>query len=334
MTSALLTLRIRAAVISVVVGLLMLLLKMSGYLLTGSTAILSDALESVVHVAATAFALLSVILAARPPDKSHPYGHGKIEFFSAGFEGGLIILAALAIIYQAARGLLLGLELAAIDIGVLIVAVAGAVNLVLGFYLIRTGRRTRSLTLVADGKHVLTDSYTSIGVCVGLLLVLATGWTPLDPIVALAVAANILWAGGQLVFQSVRGLMDAADPEQLERVVSTLEEHRRPGWIDVHRLRRLDLGEEQHLDLHLTVPRFWDVERAHAEQEDLERVVGAHLEGRLSLIAHVDPCVDACCPFCSYEPCPMRAAAFTELRKWNVPHAIAVADYVPAGKKD
>jgi cation diffusion facilitator family transporter len=322
-------LRMRAAVLSLAIGFVMLALKVGAYLLTGSSAILSDALESVVHVVATAFVLFSVVLAARPPDESHPYGHGKVEYFSAGFEGALIMLAALAIFYDATHKLLYPAPPTSLDIGTLMIAAAGAINLFLGLYLIRVGRDTHSISLVADGKHVLTDSYTSAAVLIGLVLMLLTGWTLLDPLVAMLVGVNILVAGGRLVFQSVRGLMDAADPETLTQVIDALESARKPGWIDVHRLRALQIGYSRHVDLHLTVPRFWDVDTSHDEQEDLAEVINRALAGRTGLLAHLDPCTDACCSFCSYEPCAIRAGAFSGKRPWNLENAVSPAHYPP-----
>lgn len=317
-----------AGAVSLGVGLVMLALKMGGFLLTGSSAILSDALESVVHVVATGFALYSIVLSAQPPDASHPYGHGKIEYFSAGFEGALIIIAAAAIIWEAAPALFTGATLEKLGVGVIVVAAAGVINLFLGYYLIRVGRRTNSLTLEADGKHVLTDSITSIGVLVGLLLVMATGWTILDPLVAIAVAINIVWTGGRLVHHSVRGLMDAADPEELEKVIQILQQNRLAGWIDIHRLRILRLGDDQHLDLHLTVPRFWDIDRGHEEQELLEELLDHQLPETIEASIHLDPCKDVCCYFCAYEPCPIRAHDCVEHREWNIPNAIAPAHYL------
>jgi len=317
-----------AGAISLAVGFIMLGLKMGGFLLTGSTAILSDALESVVHVVATGFALFSVVLAAQPPDRSHPYGHGKIEFFSAGFEGALIIIAAAAIIYEAVPAFFKGPTLQKLDVGLVVVASAGVINLFLGLYLIRVGKRTRSLTLEADGKHVLTDSYTSLGVLVGLALVMWTGWTILDPLVAVAVALNIVWTGGRLIFHSVRGLMDAAEPDVLEDAIEVLRNNRLAGWIDVHRLRILRMGDFHHLDLHLTVPRFWDIGRGHEEQELLEELLDQQLPGTSEASIHLDPCVDACCGFCGYEPCPIRVRPCEARREWTLTSAVAPASYL------
>lgn len=321
--------RMRAAVLSLSIGMGMLILKTSAYFLTGSSAILSDAVESVVHQFAIAFALFSVYLSSRPPDPSHPYGHGKVEYFSAGFEGALIMLAAVVICFDAVRKLVGHVQPSALDLGAALIAVAAIVNLILGLYLIRVGKRTQSITLVADGQHILTDSYTSFAVLVGLILILVTGWTPLDPLVALGVAANILYVGGKLVKQAARGLMDAADPRLLSDIVRALETHRVPGWIDIHRLRTHQIGEARNVDLHLTVPRFWDVGRSHSEQDELARLLAESLPGPTGLLAHLDPCVDACCGFCAYEPCPIRSRPFAGRSEWTLTHAVARATYPP-----
>lgn len=321
--------RLRAAQLSLAVGMALLIIKTAAYLLTGSAAILSDAAESVVHQFAIGFALFSVVLSSRPPDRSHPYGHGRIEYFSAGFEGAMIVLAALFICQDATSKLLRGAEPTTLDLGALLIGLAAAVNLVLGLHLIRVGKRTHSLTLVADGQHVLTDSITSIGVLAGLLLILITGWTPLDPLVALAVAANILFVGGRLIYRSVTGLMDAADPALLSEIVNSLERQREPGWIDVHRLRAHQIGQSRSVDLHLTVPRFWDVERTHAASDALTRAVESTHPGPTELIAHLDPCVDSCCTFCAYEPCPIRSLAYAERRPWSLERATGPASYPP-----
>ena len=326
--------RVRAAQLSVAVGGALFLLKTAAWLLTGSAAILSDAAESVVHLFATGFALFSVHLSAQPPDRSHPYGHGKIEYFSAGFEGAMIVLAALFIVYDATGKLLRGAEPTTLDLGAGLIGLAAAVNLLLGLYLIRVGRRTQSLTLVADGQHVMTDSITSIAVVVGLALILITGWSPLDPLVALAIAANILFVGGRLMYKSATGLMDAADPELLTAIVDTLEAQREPGWIDIHRLRAHQIGRARSIDLHLTVPRFWDVERTHAASDALTQAVASAHSGSTDLIAHLDPCVDACCSFCSYEPCPIRREPCTGRRPWSLEGAIGRASYPPDSKSE
>ncbi len=198
--------------LSLIVGLLMLVSKVTAYLFTGSSAIFSDAAESVVHVVAVAFAVFSLWLSTRPAVPEFHYGYERITFFSAGFEGAMIVLAAGSIIVTTTQKWRHGLTLDHLGNGVVLVLIAGVLNAILGWYLLRMGRRNHSLILEADGKHVLTDSWTSFGVVAGLALVMMTGWKPFDPLVAYAIAANILWSGGRLMWHSMRGLLDYSDP--------------------------------------------------------------------------------------------------------------------------
>ncbi len=280
--------------------------KFYAYHLTGSAAILSDALESIINVAAAAFALFSVVLAAKSPDPSHPYGHGKVEYLAAGFEGALIILAALGIILAALPQLLSPRELPRLELGLLFVAGVTLVNLAMGLTLIHFGRRTHSLVLVADGQHLLTDVYTSVGVLAGLGLLHLTGRLWLDGLVALVVAANILYTGGRLLRRSVGGLLDESDPALLERLVQVLSEHRKELWIDVHRLRARRAGDRVLLDFHLTLPRDLPLEEAHHEVKELERLFAEAFDGQADLLIHLDPCTQPVCPVCGHDPCSIR----------------------------
>jgi cation diffusion facilitator family transporter len=303
--------RLRAVLISLAVSVVLLAAKYQAYLLTGSTAILSDALESIVNVVAAVFGLGGIIFAGRPADRNHPYGHGKVEFFSAAFEGGLIAFAAVLIVYEVVLALLRGVEVRALDVGVAIVLGAGVVNLLLGWYLIRTGRKYDSLTLVADGRHVLADFYTSAGIVVGLLLVRFTGITWLDPLVAGVVALNLLWTGYRLVRQAAGGLLDEEDPALLHRLLGVLQPHLGQGVIRVHHLRAIRAGRFHHVDAHLVVPEFWSVERSHDLAEDLgERVVKElGVEGEMTL--HTDPCHRIYCRMCDLDACPIRQEPFS-----------------------
>jgi cation diffusion facilitator family transporter len=302
--------RLRAVLVSVAVSMVLLAAKYQAYRLTGSTAILSDALESIVNVVAAVFALGGIVFAGRPADRNHPYGHGKIEFFSAAFEGGLIAFAAVLIAYEVVLSLLRGPELRALDLGVAIVLGAGIMNLLLGWYLIRTGRRHDSLALVADGRHVLTDFYTSAGIVAGLLLVRFTGLAWLDPLVAAVVALNLLWTGFRLVRVAAGGLLDEEDPALLDRLLKVLGPHLGGGVIRVHHLRAIRAGRFHHVDAHLVVPEFWSVERAHELTEDLaDRVVKElGVEGEMTL--HTDPCHRAYCAICDLAGCPVRREDF------------------------
>lgn len=311
-------LRRRAILASVVVGIVLLAVKLVAAALTGSAAILSDALESIINVVASVFAFYSVVLSAQPPDQSHPYGHGKIESFSAGFEGALIILAALAILWEAIPGFIAPAPLAQLDMGIFLVLGSAVVNAALGAFLIRTGHRTHSLALTADGRHLLTDVYTSVGVVIGLVLVWLTGWLVLDAITACAVALNIIFSGAGLLRQSVSHLMDAADETVLHSIVAELSRTRRSEWIDLHHLRSWRSGDRHHIDFHLTLPRYWNLEQCHATETVVEEWLVERLGGKGEALLHLDPCTPHHCPFCRVSDCPVRAGVFRAAPAWTV----------------
>jgi len=300
--------RLKAGWVSAGTSALVFGTKVTAFVLTGSAAIFSDAMESIVNIVAAGFLVWSLRIASRPADADHPYGHGKVEFFTAGLEGVLILVASALIGIQAVRSLVARSVPQELDTGVALLGLAAIVNAALGWYLLRAGRRTKSLALEADGRHVLADVWTSAGVIGGLVLVRATGWTLLDPLMALAVAAWILREGVTLTARSVAGLMDAADDTLLAELVDVLERDRPQAWIDVHSLRAWRSGAHLHADLHLVVPRFWNVEQLHREHDEVERRVASVGEG--DAIAHFDPCTDVYCWGCAMTNCEIRAAAF------------------------
>ena len=240
--------------LSLGVGLLMFVMKEGAYLLTGSAAILSDAAESVVHVAAVIFAAYSLRLSYRPADEDHLYGHAKISFFSAGFEGAMIIVAAIYIIYESIHKWLGGLQLENLGAGTTLTATAAAINGGLGGYLLWLGRRQNSLILQANGKHVLTDCWTSIAVLVGLALVLMTQWLPFDPICGIIMACNILWSGAGLMKSAFAGLMDQADPVAQAELTEILDRETRQRGLSYHQLRHRNLGDAHWVEVHLLFP--------------------------------------------------------------------------------
>ena len=302
--------RLSAGLLSLVVGSALLSAKYVAYQLTGSTAILSDAMESIVNVVAAIFALGGLVFAGRPADRNHPYGHGKIEFFSAAFEGGLIAFAAVMIIYQAAISFLHGVEVRALDLGVAITFGAGMINLALGAFLVRTGQRHNSLTLVADGQHVISDFWTSVGVVTGLLLVRLTGVTWLDPVVAAIVGINLAWTGLRLVRHAAGGLLDEEDTALLHKLLGALNASVVPGIIRIHNLRAIRSGRFSHIDAHLVVPEFWSVERAHDAADAFERQVIAAGDIEGEIVFHTDPCRRFYCARCDIADCPIRVEPF------------------------
>lgn len=310
--------RLRAGAVSLVAAMVIFAAKFVGYQLTGSTAILSDALESIVNIAAAIFTLASLAIASRPADPSHPYGHGKVEFLSSGFEGGLIAFAALVIVYQALQALWFGHELMAIEKGLVLVIGAGAANALLGYFLLRVGRQTNSPAIEADGMHVLTDFWTSCGVVVGLVLVRLTGWQPLDPLVAIAVGGNLAIVGVRLLRGAVGGLLDESDPALLDKLTSVIHAVRTPGIIAIHRLRAIRSGGVAHVDAHVVLPRFWSVAQAHDFSDAFELEVVRGISQDAECIFHLDPCRAVYCRNCRVAPCPVRAHEFVEERDWSL----------------
>jgi cation diffusion facilitator family transporter len=300
----------RAAIVSLAVASVLLAVKYFAYQLTGSAAILSDALESIANVVAALFAVAVLAFAGRPADRGHPYGHGKMEFFSAAFEGGLIAFAAVLIVWKAVQDLLAGPQLRALETGILLTVAAGLVNAALGWFLVSSGRRLNSVTLVADGKHVLSDFWTTVGVVIGLGLVRLTGIPWLDPVTALVVAVNLGVTGARLVRHAAGGLLDSEDTELLVELVRAFERGRRPGIIRVHRLRARRSGRYTHVDAHLIVPEYWTVEQAHEETDAFAaRVIDAlPIDGET--IFHEDPCRQALCAICDVPDCPVRREPF------------------------
>lgn len=266
----------------------MLLSKCGAWYLTGSSAIFSDALESVIHLVAVAFATFSLWLSVRPATARFQYGYERITFFSAGFEGALITAAAVAIIVTAVYKWMHGLELEDLGTGTLIVLGAGLVNGVLGWYLIHTGKKNESLILVANGKHVLTDCWTSLGVIVGLVLVMVTGWKPFDPICAIVMAVNILWAGGHLMWQSARGLLDYADPEVEQKLRGLLDKSTAGEGIEYHELRFRETGGRVLMEVHLLFSSACPLGDAHQVATRVEDRLTAEFGRPLEVTTHLE----------------------------------------------
>ncbi len=302
------SLRKQAAYISMAVGIGMFISKITAFYITQSAAIFSDAIESIVHILATGMALYSILLSSKPADSSHPYGHSNIEYFSSGIEGLLIIIAAIGIIYYAVLDLISGQSLNQLDIGIIIISSAGAINLVLGLFLIKRGKKTNSLTLIADGKHVLTDSYTSLGVIIGIFLVIITGITQLDPIFAILVASNILYTGYQLMREAVAGLMHEIDEVMLKNICDKLEGIKKDFWIDLHELRFWKSGEHVFIDFHLTLPFYYTIAESHTEEVRIASEIKSIIPTSQIKI-HFDNCTQHLCKFCSVENCTKRFEA-------------------------
>jgi cation diffusion facilitator family transporter len=278
--------------LSLVVGVLMLAGKMTAYLLTGSSAIFSDAAESVVHVVVVIFAVFSLWLSSRPAIPQFRYGFERITFFSAGFEGAMIVLAAGSIIYTTTEKWRHGLTLENIGSGLLLIVAAGVLNAILGLYLLRMGKRNHSLILEADGRHVLTDSWTSFGVVAGLVLVMTTGWKPFDPLIAYAVAANILWTGGRLLWRSMKGLLDYSDPKIGRLIRARLDTLCDEIGVEYHGVRFRATGYRQIIEVHLLFPDSMKLGDAHRLATAVEERLCEDLEMPAEVITHLESLED------------------------------------------
>jgi cation diffusion facilitator family transporter len=278
--------------LSLAVGLLMLVMKVFAFVVTGSSAIFSDAAESVVHNVACGFALYSMWLARKPADSSHPYGHDKISFFSAGLEGALIVAAACVIIYEAVRKWIAGLSIENIGFGILFTVAAAAINGGLGLFLIWRGKKYNSLILEANGKHVLTDSWTSLGVIAGLVLTKVTGWLPFDPICAILVACNILWSGFGLMRRSVAGLMDEADPATEKALRAILDREAARYGVAYHALKHRNAGRTTWVELHLLFGDETPIRKAHEIATAIEEAVEREMKSDVHVLTHLEPRVD------------------------------------------
>jgi cation diffusion facilitator family transporter len=278
--------------LSLVFGAVMMAGKVAAYLLTGSAAILSDAAESVIHVIAVGFAAFSLWLSSRPANQKFPYGYERITFFSAGFEGAMIVLAAVAIIYAAIHKWLAGLRLERLGVGALLVLIAALINAGLGWYLVRTGRRTNSLILEANGKHVLTDSWTSFGVVGGLGLVLLTGWKPFDPLCAIAVALNIVWSGGHLIWRSATGLLDYSDPQIGSKLCERLDQLSAEFGVKYHGVRFRTTGSRLLIEVHLLFPHGTPVGEAHLIATQVEERLPESFDIPAEVVTHLESLED------------------------------------------
>ncbi|MCF6289618.1 MAG: cation diffusion facilitator family transporter [Desulfobacterales bacterium] len=313
----------RAARVALLTSFLLLIVKFIAYYLTDSKAILSDALESIINVGTGAFLVMTVAISSQPADQDHPYGHGKIEAFAAGLEGGLIIFAAIMIMVEAVPAFFNPKPLTNLGPGLSLVLAAGLINLGVGLYLLHSGKKLKSDALRADGHHLLTDFYTSAGVIVALLLVRFTGIVWLDPLIACLVAVNIFLPGINLVRGAGRNLMNKADPELLDRIVACLNEIKQPGWLYPHKLRAIRSGRYHHVDLHISMPHYWTLDKIHAtEQEITERLLEAMGEEG-DVMIHVDPCEPEYCPDCRVTSCGDRKGEQRKSGAWTVKEVIA-----------
>jgi cation diffusion facilitator family transporter len=302
---------------AVIVGLVILLIKFSAWMITGSNAILSDALESIINVLAGSLAFVSIYYASQPRDDNHPYGHGKIEFVSSGFEGLLILIAGIIIIGKAIYNLIFPQELEELGLGMLLSGGAGLVNFILAVVLINRGKKTKSVAMEADGKHLMSDAYSTIGMLIGLLIVWLTNMVWLDNAVAIIFGALLLRIGYKVTKDALAGILDETDLALVDQFIAILERHRKPEWIDIHKFRIIKFGSVLHVDCHVTVPWYYTVQQAHQIVDEIEHFINHEMDQQVELFIHTDPCRPQACVLCSVENCAVRQHPFKERLSWN-----------------
>ncbi len=298
-------------------GIALFLAKLFAWYVTNSDAVFSDAMESTVNIVAAFMGLYALFLAAKPKDQAHPYGHGKVEFVTSGLEGGLIILAGVLIIIQAIGSLIHGNKPQQLDWGIAIIAITGLINYVMGHISYKKGIRDHSLVLQSSGKHLKTDTITTAGVVLGLLLVQVTQQYWLDAVIALLFAGYIIIIGYRITRKSLGGIMDESDTKMLRNLSTFLQAHRKPQWVDLHNMRIQQHGRGLHIDAHLTLPWYYELRKAHQEMEKLYRLIGENKDRTIEFNFHLDDCKSFSCRICALFECPVRQHPFEGRVTWN-----------------
>jgi cation diffusion facilitator family transporter len=301
---------------------ILLIAKFTAYYLTRSVSILTDALESIVNVIAGFIGLYSLYVAAKPKDMDHPYGHGKAEFISAAVEGTLVFAAGLLILYNAGKNLIYPVEISKLDVGIYLVAATAIINWILGAIALRQGKKNNSLALQASGKHLQSDTYSTAGIIVGLILITLTHFVWIDGVVAIGFGLFIIYTGYKIIRTSLAGIMDEADMELLEKMVNVTEKNRKENWIDMHNLRVIKYGHVLHIDCHLTVPWYLNINQAHVEIDDLSKLIRDEFGDSLEVFVHSDGCMYDQCHICIKSDCPVRQHTFKKRVDWNLDNAL------------
>lgn len=301
-----------------IVIFVLFLIKLTAWYYTNSVAILTDALEYTINVISSFIGLYSLYLSSLPKDNNHPYGHGKVEFLSATVEGTLMIVSSFVIIYEAINNLKHPHELKQLDYGIYLVALTGLINYGMGYFAIKNGQKNNSLALVATGKHMQSDTYATLGIVVGLILIHFTHYTWIDSVVAFVFAIIIIISGYKILRSSIAGIMDEADEDLLSKVVIFCNSHRRMNWIDLHNLRIIKYGGTLHLDCHLTIPWYFNIHQGHDEVDALEKIIKENFGDSVELFVHTDGCLDFSCKICEKSDCTVRKNNFVKKIDWTI----------------
>lgn len=305
-----------------VVAVFLFGVKIVAYFLTHSVSILSDALESIVNVAAGFIGLYSLFIAAKPSDQNHPYGHGKAEFLSAAVEGTLIAVAGFVIIYEAVNNFINFQPIQKLDYGILLIASTALINFLMGVISVQQGKKNNSVALIASGRHLQSDTLSTVGIIAGLAIIYFTNIIWLDGAIAILFAIIIIYTGYRILRKSIAGIMDEADTTLLVQMVTVLNNNRRQNWVDLHKLRVIKYGGRLHLDSHLTVPWYLNVHEAHVEIEELSALIKEKFSNSMELFVHSDGCQYYQCPICFKSDCPVRQHPFEKRIEWTVENVL------------
>jgi cation diffusion facilitator family transporter len=314
------TLRIQSWIL--IVAVLLFSIKIVAWYLTHSVSILTDALESIVNIIAGLVGYYSLSIAYKPRDSNHPYGHGKAEFLSAAIEGTLIMLAGVYIIYEGVEHLIHPRPLEQLHFGILLEVCSALINFVVGFLAVKKGKANGSEALEASGHHLKTDTYSTIAIIIGLVLMYYTGFRQLDSIVAIIMSIVIMIIGYRIARKSVAGIMDEADEKILGKVIDLLNRSRLPNWVDIHNLRVIKFGNVLHVDCHMTVPWFLNVRQAHKEVEALRNLIEKEFGSAMEFFVHADDCTGRCCPICIKTDCTVREHPFVKKIEWRLDNVV------------
>lgn len=300
-----------------IVGIVLFIAKLIAWHLTNSDAVFSDAMEGIVNIIAAFMGLYSLYLAAKPKDDDHPYGHGKVEFITSGIEGALIIFAGVMIIIEAADSLLHGNVLHQLDYGIVIIAATAVINYLMGYLSIKKGKKENSAVLISSGKHLQSDTITTAGVVLSLILVYITKINWIDSAVALLFGAYIIFTGYKIIRQSLSGIMDEADPGLLQRLSEFLNNNRKREWIDIHNMKIQQHGSRLHIDAHLTLPWYFELREAHTEMEQVVKLIAENTDRNIEFNFHMDDCKPFSCEICQLSECKVRQNPFLKKIEWN-----------------
>lgn len=315
------------ALFSLVVSIIVLILKGKAYYTTNSVAVLSDALETVVNVVTALVALYAVKVAAEPADEGHPYGHGKFEYFSAAFEGGLIFFAALAIIFRSIEAFFIETKLQNLSDGNILLIAATLLNLGTALFLQSYGKKNNSEALKASGQHIMSDVATTVGVVAGLFLVNWTGIIWIDSVVGLCMGLWLVSEAYSILRINSGALLDEADENALEQLAEVINKHKNSAVIDIHNVRMIRSGNFHHIDAHMVVPEFWDVSRVHLLTHEFEENVVKDYKYEGEFAFHIDPCKKSFCTKCKIENCAIRQKDFIEIKYMDKNHLVKGPQY-------